>query len=89
MRAPVELKRAIKPAGESRIKPRSARTGIFRRIAVERYMRPLEADTPALPTPWERFLAHRHKASSGYSLFQIRYEPGENEDRAGRIELIG
>ena len=23
------------------------------------------------------------------SLFQIRYEPGENEDRAGRIELIG
>ena len=66
MRAPVELKRAIKPAGESRIKPRSARTGIFRRIAVERYMRPLEADTPALLTPWERFLAPRHKAASGY-----------------------
>lgn len=70
MRAPVELKRAIKPAGESGIesgiKPRSARTGIFRRIAVERYMRPLEADTPALPTPWERFLAPRHKAASGY-----------------------
>lgn len=28
------------------------RIGIFRRIAVERYARPLESDTPALLTPW-------------------------------------
>jgi len=35
----------------------SGRIGIFRRIAVERYMRPLESDTPEMLTPLNRPLA--------------------------------
>jgi len=31
--------------------PVSARIGIFRRVAVEQYMRPLESDTPEMLAP--------------------------------------
>ncbi len=52
MNAPTEVRLAEQLKTVPADDPKSARIGIFRRITVERYMRPLEADEPALLALW-------------------------------------